>query len=64
MSKPLVETLEHLTNVMESSIAVVEALVQLRENTSDDEFDKFFDNEHLGALIDHATDLENSIENE
>ena len=58
-----VESLEHLTNVMTSAVVVVEALVKLRENTSDDEFDKFFDNKFLGELIDQATELEDEMMN-
>ena len=54
--------IEFITELHDHAEALVKALQALRDNTTDEQWDTFCDNEHLDALISAACDIEDTME--
>tara|TARA_R100000458_G_C8122806_1_gene140984 strand:- start:435 stop:638 length:204 start_codon:yes stop_codon:yes gene_type:complete len=63
MTKDLSTTLCELEELFDNAKLVVEALEELRNEYSEDQWDKEIDgNEFISALVDSAMDLEATVE--
>ena len=61
-TRTAIEALSQMATVIGSAESVVAALQALREGTTDDQWEQFYNNELLDALICACMDLEGDLE--